>query len=134
LGLLHPTLEKQLGFDTQVFLFELDQELLLKRQVPSFSALSRFPVVRRDLALSVKESVSADEITDCITRCREAAIKDIGIFDVYRGKGVEKGYKSVALSLILQNETQTLTDTEIDAIVNKVLEKLSNEINGKLRD
>ena len=134
LGLLHPTLEKQLGFDTQVFLFELEQQRFLKRQVPSFITLSRFPIVRRDLALSVNESVSAADILSCIVSCREEAIKDTVIFDVYRGKGVEEGYKSVALSLIIQNKTQTLTDAEIDAIVNRVLEKLTNEINGKLRD
>ncbi len=56
------------------------------------------------------------------------------VFDIYRGQGVELGYKSVALALILQDATQTLTDTEIDAIVNKVLERLSNKLRAKLRD
>lgn len=134
LGLLHPSLEKQLGFDSQVFLFELHQDYLLIRQVPSFRALSKFPAVRRDLALIVKESVSADDILNCINCCREKAIKETVIFDIYRGKGVEQGCKSVAISLIIQNKLQTLTDTEIDAIVSRVLEKLTNEINGKLRD
>ncbi|PPD40933.1 MAG: phenylalanine--tRNA ligase subunit beta [Methylobacter sp.] len=134
LGMLHPTLEKQLGFDSQVFLFDLDQALLLDKQVPCFKPLSKFPSVRRDLALIVKEGVSADDITGCIKNCQELTLQDIVIFDIYRGKGVEDGYKSVALSLHLQNELQTLTDSEIDAIVTRILARLTDDINAKLRD
>ena len=134
MGMLHPTLEKQLGFETPVFLFELDQELLFKKQLPKFEPLSKFPSVRRDMALIVEERVSVAEIIDCIHKCNEKVIKDILIFDIYRGVGVENGYKSVALSLILQDSTQTLTDSEIDAIFSKVLEILSNNINARLRD
>ncbi len=134
MGMLHPTLEKSVGFETPVFLFELDQELLFKKQIPKFEALSKFPSVRRDMALIVEEKVTAAEITDCIHNCKESVIKDILIFDIYRGEGVSDGYKSVALSLILQDFTQTLTDSEIDAIFSKVLETLNNNINAKLRD
>ena len=134
MGMLHPTLEKSVGFETPVFLFELDQELLFKKQIPKFEALSKFPSVRRDMALIVEEKVTAAEITDCIHNCKESVIKDILIFDIYRGEGVSDGYKSVALSLILQDCKQTLTDSEIDAIFSKVLETLNNNINAKLRD
>ena len=132
--MLHPTLEKQLGFDNNVFLFELSQEVLLERRVPVFSSLSKFPSVRRDLALLVREEVSFQAVKECIAACQETLIKDVKVFDIYRGQGVEQGYKSVALALILQDATQTLTDTEIDAIVNKVLEALSNKLSAKLRD
>jgi phenylalanyl-tRNA synthetase beta chain len=134
MGMLHPTLEKSLGFETPVFLFELDQELVFKKQIPKFEALSKFPSVRRDMALVVKEKVTIAEITRNIHDCNEKIIKDVQIFDVYRGVGVAEGYKSVALSLILQDFTQTLTDSEIDAIFSKVLEMLTNNINAKLRD
>ncbi|MGZ8945835.1 MAG: phenylalanine--tRNA ligase subunit beta [Methylococcaceae bacterium] len=134
LGMLHPTLEKQLGFDTPVFLFELDQNLMLNKCIPVFKPLSKYPSVRRDLALIVKESISSAEIIDCIKNCAEPTIQDIIIFDIYRGKGVEDDSKSVALSLSLQNETQTLTDSEVDAIVNRVLGTLTNKISAKLRD
>ena len=134
MGMLHPTLEKQLGFETPVFLFELDQELLFKKQLPKFEPLSKFPSVRRDMALIVEEKVTVAEIIDCIHKCNEKVIKDVLIFDIYRGEGVENGFKSVALSLILQDSTQTLTDSEIDAIFSKVLEILSNNINARLRD
>jgi phenylalanyl-tRNA synthetase beta chain len=134
LGMLHPTLEKQLGFDTQVFLFELDQDLLLNKQLPKFLSLSKFPSVRRDLALIVKEEVSVSEIISCIKSCDESTLQDIVIFDIYRGKGVEDGCKSVAVSLILQDYSQTLTDSQIDAIFSRLLDTLTTTINAKLRD
>jgi phenylalanyl-tRNA synthetase beta chain len=134
LGMLHPTLEKQLGFDTQVFLFELDQDLLLNKQIPKFKPLSKYPSVRRDLALIVKEDVAVSEIINCIKDCAEKTLQDIVIFDIYRGKGVEEGSKSVALSLIIQDFSQTLTDSEIDAIFSGLLETLTTKINAKLRD
>jgi phenylalanyl-tRNA synthetase beta chain len=134
LGMLHPNLEKQLGFDTPVFLFELDQNLVLNKQIPVFKALSKYPSVRRDLALIVKEDVTASEIINCIKSSAETVLQEVIIFDIYRGKGVEEGSKSIALSLIMQDDTQTLTDSEIDAIVGRLLALLNNEKNAKLRD
>lgn len=134
LGMLHPTLEKELGFDSQVFLFELDQDLLLKNRIPTFKPLSRYPSVRRDLALIVKEDVSAGAIIDCIKANNQRILQDVVIFDVYRGKGVEEGYKSVALGLIIQDETQTLTDSETELVVSKLLNTLTDTIGAKLRD
>lgn len=134
LGMLHPTLEKQLGFDTQVFLFELDQDLLLNKQIPKFKPLSKYPSVRRDIALIVKEEVAVSEIINCIKGCAEQTLQDIVVFDVYRGKGVEEGCKSVALSLSIQDFSQTLTDSEIDAIFSGLLETLTTKISAKLRD
>ena len=134
LGMLHPTLEKQLGFDSQVFLFELDQERLLNKQLPKFKPLSKYPSVRRDMALIVKEEVAVNEIINCIKNCSESTLQDIVIFDVYRGKGVAEGSKSVALSLILQDESQTLTDVQIDAIFSNLLDTLTNTLSAKLRD
>ncbi len=134
LGMLHPNLEKQLGFESPVFLFELAQEMLLQRAVPHFRPLSKFPSVRRDLALIVDEAVLAEEIIACIDDCQEPAVQQVIVFDVYRGKGVADGSKSVALGLVLQDNTHTLTESEIDAIINKVLQGLSDNMNAKLRD
>ncbi len=134
LGMLHPSIEKKLGFDTPVFMFELNQDLVFKKTIPVFERLSKFPSVRRDLALIVEEKIKASEIIQCIQSSNEQLIKDVSLFDIYRGTGVEEGFKSVALSLILQDSKQTLTDTEIDAIFSKVLEDLKNKLNAKLRD
>ena len=134
LGMLHPTLEKQLGFDTPVFLFELDQTLVLNKRIPIFKSLSKYPSVRRDLALIVNEAVFAQDIIDCIKGGAEPALQDVTVFDIYRGKGVDEGSKSVALSLIMQDDTQTLTDSEIDAIVGRLLTLLTEKMYAKLRD
>lgn len=133
-GMLHPNLEKQLGFDSPVFLFEIAQDAILQRRVPKFSALSKFPSVRRDMAVLVRQNISADDLINCINGSREPAVREVAIFDIYQGKGIEEGYKSVALSLILQDFTQTLTDSEIDAIFRRLLDKMTTELNAKLRD
>jgi phenylalanyl-tRNA synthetase beta chain len=134
LGMLHPNLEKQLGFDTQVFLFELDQNVMLNKRISAFKSLSKYPSVTRDLALIVNEDVTASEIINCIKKSGETALQDVIIFDVYRGKGIEEGKKSIALSLVIQDDMQTLTDSEVDAIVSRLLLLLANEKNAKLRD
>jgi phenylalanyl-tRNA synthetase beta chain len=134
LGMLHPVLEQQLGFETPVFLFELAQDLLLQKQRASFKSLSKFPSVRRDLALLVKEEVNSGEIIGAIEACNETLLQEAVIFDVYRGKGVDEGFKSVALSLTLQNQAQTLTDAEIETVVNTFLESLAAKAGAKLRD
>jgi phenylalanyl-tRNA synthetase beta chain len=134
IGMLHPNLEKQLGFDTPVFLFELSQDVMLQRKVPTFAPLSKFPSVRRDMALIVEHTVSANDIVNCIYDCKQEAVREVSIFDVYQGKGIEEGYKSVALSLVLQDFTQTLTDSEIDAIFRGLLDSLSAKLHAKLRE
>jgi len=134
LGMLHPNLEKQLGFDTHVFLFELDQNLMLNKRISVFRSLSKYPSVRRDLALIVNEEVSASELINCIKKSGETVLQDVIIFDVYRGKGIEEGKKSIALSLVIQDDMQTLTDSEVDAIVSRLLLLLANEKNARLRD
>lgn len=134
LGMLHPILEKQLGFETQVFLFELDQDLLLNKTVSQFKSLSKYPSVSRDLALIVKETVSADDIIASIRSSNEFTVQDIVLFDLYRGKGIAEDCKSVAVSITLQNYSQTLTDSEIDATFNNILQTLANTIGAKLRD
>jgi phenylalanyl-tRNA synthetase beta chain len=134
IGLLHPLLEKKLGFETSVFLFELELTTLLNKRIPSFTPLSRFPSVRRDMAIVVNETVCAKQIIQCISDCQQAAIYDIQLFDIYQGQGVEIGYKSVALSLYLQDCSQTLAETEIDAIFSTVLTTLTEKIGAKLRE
>lgn len=133
LGMLHPNLEKQLGFDSRVYLFEMQQEQFLHKQIAVFSPLSKFPSVRRDLALLVKADISASAIIECINQCAITDLQEVSIFDVYAGQGVEPGCKSVALSLILQNSAQTLTDAEIDGILSTLLQALNN-IGARLRD
>jgi phenylalanyl-tRNA synthetase beta chain len=134
LGMLHPVLEKKLGFDCPVFLFEMDQSLVLNKRISIFKSLSKYPSVRRDLALIVKEEIAANDIIDCVINSAESTLQDAKVFDIYRGKGVEDDSKSVALCLIFQNTTQTQTDSEIDAIISRLLTLLNEKLNAKLRD
>ncbi|RLA17753.1 MAG: phenylalanine--tRNA ligase subunit beta [Gammaproteobacteria bacterium] len=133
-GLLHPVLEKELGFDKQLFLFELKESSVANYNIPAFKPLSKFPQVRRDIAVIVDEAVSYASLRDCVNNLKSSAIKDLIVFDVYRGEGVESGRKSVALSLILQDSSKTLVDADIDAIVSQALDALEKELDAKLRD
>ena len=90
--------------------------------------------MRRDLALLVNDDISANQLVDCIKNSNEPTLQDVVIFDIYRGKGVAEGCKSVALSITLQNDVQTLTDSEIDAIVSTLLDTLTRNTGAKLRD
>ncbi len=134
LGMLHPTLEKTLDFDSSVFLFELDLHKILTKSIPSFEPLSRFPSVRRDLAVIVDAEIAANKLAEAITASNRSMIKAVNIFDVYQGAGVESGRKSVALGLILQDSSRTLKDTEIDAIVSGGLKKLTDDFGAQLRE
>lgn len=133
LGLLHPQLEKQLGFETRVYLFELDQERLLGRNIAVFKSLSKFPSVRRDIALLVQEQVTVGALTACAKQ-ESALIRQVSVFDIYQGAGIESGLKSVALSLVLQDDTETLTDGRIEEVIANVLATLFQEFNAKLRE
>lgn len=134
IGMLHPRLEKQLGFEQNVFLFELDQDLLLGRAVPRFRSLSKFPTMRRDIAVIVAEAITADRLVACIRREGTGLLREIRVFDVYRGPGVEAGKKSVALGLLWQDESETLTDARVDDAMAKVLESLAKDFDARLRD
>jgi phenylalanyl-tRNA synthetase beta chain len=133
IGLLHPQLEKALGFETRVFLFELDQDRLLIRAIPRFKALSKFPQVRRDLALVVAEETSAAGLISCV-QTQSPLIRQATVFDVYQGPGIETGKKSIALGLVLQDDAETLTDAKVDAVMTDVLAQLAHTFNAKLRD
>lgn len=133
IGMLHPKVEKELGFETRVYLFELDQNRLLSRDIPCFKPLSKFPQVRRDIAIIVAEQVSAIALRHCVEKLSRL-IRQTLVFDVYQGAGIESGKKSVALGLILQDDAETLTDAKVDGVIKEVLERLTQEFNAKLRE
>jgi phenylalanyl-tRNA synthetase beta chain len=86
------------------------------------------------MAIIVDDTVSSASIIDCIKGSEEPTLQDASLFDIYRGPGVEAGSKSVALSIIIQNSLQTLTDVEIDGIFNRILQTLIVKLGAKLRD
>ncbi|NEV60312.1 phenylalanine--tRNA ligase subunit beta [Thiorhodococcus minor] len=134
IGMLHPSLAKQLDLDGDVFLFELEIEPIAEGVLPKFEKISRFPSIRRDIALVVDESVSFDAVADCVRAAASELLKDILLFDVYTGENVETGRKSLALGLILQSSSQTLEDNIIETTVGRIVDSLTTQIGARLRD
>ncbi|QJD31095.1 phenylalanine--tRNA ligase subunit beta [Methylococcus geothermalis] len=134
LGMLHPQFERELGFEQPVFLFELDVGALLQRDLPRFAPLSRFPHVRRDLALVVERAVPAADLLEAVAASGGTLVRDTVLFDVYQGAGVEAGKKSLALGVILQDAEDTLTDDRVDAVMARIVERLATDFGAKLRE
>jgi phenylalanyl-tRNA synthetase beta chain len=134
LGRLHPELERELELTYSALLFELDVDVALAAAVPHFRDVSRFPGVRRDLAVVVAESVPVQKLLDCVQSAAGGVLRDTTVFDIYRGAGIESGRKSVAIGLNLQEVSRTLTDEETDAIVARVVADLERECSATIRD
>lgn len=133
MGALHPSLQKPLGLSQQIFLFELHLDVVTRGQLPQYAPFSRFPAIRRDLALVAPEGVTAGQITSCIQNVAPEQLQQLVIFDVYRGEGLENTEKSIALGLILQDISRTLVDDEVERIVSNILENLRDKLSVTLR-
>jgi len=133
-GMLHPQLEKKLALGMHTYVFEISLEALNDGKLPVFSPLSRFPSIRRDLSLVMPESLAFADVENCVKNASSAIIKDIRLFDVYTGDNIDSGLKSLALSLILQDSSKTLTDEEVEKATAAVVSALSAELQVELRD
>lgn len=133
LGRLHPAVQKALDLDHPVYLFELRLAPLTEAVVPRFREISRFPGVRRDIAVIVDQEVSADAVLAVAGEAAGPLLKNLRIFDVYQGKGVESTRKSIAMALTFQDESRTLNDADINPAVEAVLAALGNTFNATLR-
>ncbi|MEE9358811.1 MAG: phenylalanine--tRNA ligase subunit beta, partial [Sedimenticolaceae bacterium] len=134
IGMLHPELEKSLGLSGKAYLFEIRLDQLLEGRLPGFKALSKYPSIRRDIAIVVDGQVEFNEIRALIRQTAPEILQDIRLFDVYTGEKVDSGLKSLALGLILQETSHTLTDQEVEDVVSRVLSALSDKFGAKLRD
>ncbi|HID81307.1 MAG TPA: phenylalanine--tRNA ligase subunit beta [Chromatiales bacterium] len=133
-GALHPQIQKQLDITQEVFLFEIDLSILGKNKLPSYEPLSKFPTVRRDLALLVNEDISYAQIVKSLSSLDNKMITASHIFDVYQGEGVASGLKSIALGLILQDFSRTLEEQDVENVVTQVVEQLNKDVGARLRD
>jgi len=134
LGVLHPELEKRLDLPSGVVLFELRLDTLADGRLPKFSVLSKFPAIRRDLALVVDAGVGFDRIRSAVSAVEPEILQSLRVFDVYTGDKVDSGRKSIALGLILQANSRTLTDQEVDSVVARVLARLKTDCGAQLRE
>jgi phenylalanyl-tRNA synthetase beta chain len=134
MGALHPQAVTELDLSNTVYVFELNLEAVRQFYLPSFRPLSKFPEVRRDLAILIDENVSAQSIKECIRDSTSKILQEVRLFDIYTGKGVDKGLKSVAFGLILQDFSRTLTDQDIDAEIESVVNALNQNFAATLRE
>ncbi|WP_020413348.1 phenylalanine--tRNA ligase subunit beta [Microbulbifer variabilis] len=133
IGALHPQLQKKLDLSKPAFVFELSLEAIGEGKVPAFRPLSKFPEVRRDLALLIDADVPAASLVETAVEVAGETLTDLKIFDVYQGKGIDLNRKSVALGLTFQHSSRTLNDDEINAAIDAVVGKLEEKYNASLR-
>lgn len=133
-GALDPALARELGISGKVYLFELDQGILQAARVPAVRELSKFPEVTRDLAVLIDEDVTGAQILENVRESAGSLLVDLRIFDVYQGDALEKSKKSVALGLTLQHPSRTLSDEDINVIIDSCVNGLEAKFNAKLRN
>lgn len=133
-GTLHPELERKLGLNGRTLIFELLLSEVLVQKIPEASDISRFPANRRDLAIVVNEEVDAKNVLQLIEKVGGNYLIDLNLFDVYQGQGIEDGYKSLAIALVLQDTSKTLEEKDITDVIDRVVETLKTELNASLRD
>lgn len=134
IGKLHPRLAKKFDLKRPVYLFELDAEKSLASKTPNASSISKYPAIRRDIAVIVDDKISADELVKAVAASSPKLIQDVRIFDIYKGDGIEAGRKSVAIGLILQETSRTLTDVDADTAMAAAVSKLKEQFAAVLRD
>jgi len=134
LGCIHPRLAQKFEIPRKTYLFELKLDVLLKGRLPTFQKLSRFPSIRRDLAIVVNVETPTGALCDSINQQAGSLLQDLLVFDVYHGSGIESGRKSVALGLILQDSSRTLTDVDVDSVITAITSRLENQFGATLRE
>ncbi|WP_409284107.1 phenylalanine--tRNA ligase subunit beta [Pseudomonas protegens] len=133
LGAIHPELAKTLGLDRPVYVFELVLNEVAQGRLPKFHELSRFPEVRRDLALLADRDVAASAVLDVIRENAGEWLTDLRLFDVYQGKGIDPHRKSLAVGLTWQHPSRTLNDDEVNSTTQNILTSLEQRLNATLR-
>ncbi|ENX47248.1 phenylalanyl-tRNA synthetase beta chain [Acinetobacter sp. NIPH 542] len=132
LGRLHPSLENELDLST-TWVAELDQTAVLQSYVSNFTELSRFPSVRRDIALLISDNINVRDIQQLIEQTGGELLDSTWLFDVYTGQGVEDGKRSLAFALLWQHPSRTLEDAEIKSGMDNIIQVLENTYQATLR-
>ncbi|MCX2921324.1 phenylalanine--tRNA ligase subunit beta [Stenotrophomonas rhizophila] len=133
IGQIHPRLAKAMDIDVDVVAFELDLAPLAARALPRATELSRFPSMRRDLAFLVPEAAAWADLEATLRRAAGPLLREVTLFDRYVGQGVEPGFKSLAMGLILQDKSRTLTDRDVDAVVAEAVSAMEREHHARIR-
>jgi phenylalanyl-tRNA synthetase beta chain len=134
MGAVHPAHEKAFGLSGRTFVFEVQLDAVMQARLPAASAISKFPSNRRDLALLVEQSVNAGDLIKCIEKIGANQLVGVDLFDVYQGKGIAEGKKSIAIGVTLQDQSRTLEEKEIAATIDAMVAALQSEFMASLRD
>ena len=149
IGTLHPSVAKAMDVKSTTIVFELEAEAISSAKVPDFKVLSKFPAIRRDIALIVDDEINSSVIINSIRETVKNTLMSkndhksvlseqssiaVELFDVYIGEGIDEGKKSLAISLTLQEQSRTLKDDEIETLIQVVLNDLGEQHGAKLRD
>ena len=133
LGMIHPSMTREMGIKKNVFAFEMNLTKLSKREIPYAKNISQYPSVRRDLALLVPEHTNYSEIKTLVIEMAGDLLVNLVVFDQFSGQNVEKGYKSLAIGLILQDVSCTLTDEVVDSLIQDIVKGLESRLDAQLR-
>jgi len=132
-GAVHPAVLKALDIKKEVLAFELDLEKVANRDVPFAKEISRFPSVRRDLAMLLPEDISYEQVRAVSAEAAGPHLEKVIVFDVYQGENLTKGYKSLAIGLIFNDVSSTLTDEDVDSRIQAVVAELGQRLGAELR-
>ncbi len=133
LGEIHPSLAAELGMPNAA-LFEFTADVALSKRCPRYAGISRFPAVRRDLAAVVSREIRTAQLLEVVLRAAPSVLREAFVFDIYTGPQVGDSEKSVAIGLILQDTSRTLTDQDVDATVQQVRTALASELQARFRE
>ena len=133
IGELHPQWQQKYDLPLAPVLFELEYDAVAEREIPAYREIAKVPPVRRDMAALFDDSVQHASVIDVLRRAAPEIVMDVRLFDVYRGKDLEKGKKSLAFMVLLQDTRKTLTDAEVESAVSALRETLRQRFDAKLR-
>ena len=133
IGALHPRITKALGIAKSVFVFELETKVILEAEVPNYTNVSKFPEVTRDLALLLDNTIPVAKLENVIRGAAGENLKNLKVFDVYSGEGIDPQRKSVAFNLTFQHSSRTLNEDEVNRPIETIVARLEEEFDAKLR-
>ena len=133
LGVLHPRIARHFDLEADAIVFELDLEELPPTRVPSYTPISKFPSVRRDISVVLDQQITAADVLNSVRGAAGELLRDLQLFDEYRGQGIDSDKKSLTLGLIFQAYSSTLRDEEIEETMKRVLLQLHGDFGGTLR-
>jgi phenylalanyl-tRNA synthetase beta chain len=134
LGAIHPQLQKKLGLSQTVYLFEVKLSEITESSLPKFTELSKFPEVRRDLAIIIDREVPAQNVLAAIKKAAGDDLRNLRLFDTYQGEGIDPKRKSLAFGLTYQHSSRTLNEDEVNASIDQVVSVLEKEFSATLRN